>query len=450
MAETLDPGQLLDQLRQERRTRSEKPAPVSARKAPPESGRRAPPLDAPSFRDLEGYDQMRLMKAASEQFDLASPFFRTIDAVRGTMARIGGQWVSNFASYDYLGLNQEPAIRSAAQTAIDQWGVSANASRLVGGDKRFHGELEARLAALYQVDAALAMVSGHATNVSVVRTLVGAGDLVLMDALIHNSVAEGVRASGAAHLTFPHNDVDWIDRRLAACRDQYRHVLIVTEGLYSMDGDRPDLPRLTEIKSRHCAWLMVDEAHALGVLGETGRGSAEAHGIAGTDVDIWMGTLSKTLSSCGGYIAGSSVLIDYLRFKCPGFVYSVGLSAPNAAAASAAIDAMHNAPERVATLRDNGALFRRLAQDAGLDTGLSEGHAITPVVVGDSMRAVIVADQLLQAGFNVLPILFPAVPEKAARLRFFLTSGHDEQQIRDVIAATTAAMTMASTWNFRK
>lgn len=436
MAEMMDAMELVRTLRQNQKGQGRRDS--AARRAPAD------------FHDLDGYDQMRLMKAASEEFDLPSPFFRQIDALSGANVQIAGQWCVNFASYDYLGLNGAAPVRAAAQDAIAQWGISANASRLVGGDKQFHADLEGRIADLYRAEAALAMVSGHATNVSTVRCLMGKGDLVLMDALIHNSVAEGVQSSGAAHLTFPHNDWAWIDQRLRDCRDQYRHVLIVTEGLFSMDGDSPDLARFVEVKKRHGAWLMIDEAHALGVLGPTGRGISEAQGVDPGAVDIWMGTLSKTLASCGGYIAGSSVLIDYLRFKSPGFVYSVGLSAPNAAAATIAIDQMIAHPENCARLRENGALFHDLARQARLDIGLAEGHAISPVVIGDSMKTVIASSRLLARGFNVLPILFPAVPEKQARLRYFLTAHHDADQIRDAVAATAEILDDLKTWQFRR
>jgi 7-keto-8-aminopelargonate synthetase-like enzyme len=213
-------------------------------------------------------------------------------------------------------------------------------------------------------------------------------------------------------------------------------VLIVIEGLYSMDGDFPDLAEFVKIKRNHDAWLMVDEAHAFGVLGETGRGIAEMQGVDPRSVEIWMGTLSKTLASCGGYIAGSEALVTYLKFKAPGFVFSVGLSAPVAATAAAAVRAMLDQPERVARLHANGQRFREKAKDAGLDIGLTEGYAVTPVIIGDSPRAVVAADKLYEAGINALPIIFPAVPEQQARIRFFMTSDHTDEQIDDAVAKT--------------
>ena len=195
------------------------------------------------------------------------------------------------------------------------------------------------------------------------------------------------------------------------------------------------------LRDRYDAWLMVDEAHSLGVLGATGRGLAEECGVDPNAVDIWMGTLSKTLSGCGGYIAGSTALVEFLKFTAPGFVYSVGMPPPVAAAAIASLAILAAEPERVAKLRANGRLFVELANAAGLDTGTSAGFAVVPVMVGDSLRAVHLANRLLERGVNVLPIVHPAVPERAARLRFFITAEHEPEHIRTGVE--TAADEMA-------
>jgi 8-amino-7-oxononanoate synthase len=264
----------------------------------------------------------------------------------------------------------------------------------------------------------------------------GSKDLVLIDALIHNSVSEGARLSGAARMTFPHNDWKAVSDLLSRVRHQYRRVLIVIEGLYSMDGDHPDLARFVEVKAEHDAWLMVDEAHSLGVLGATGRGIAEMSGVDPRSVEMWMGTLSKTMSACGGYIAGSQALIDYLKVKAPGFVYSVGLSAPLAAAAATSLSVMLAEPWRVAKLRENGLRFLDKAKEAGLDTGLSMGYAVIPVIVGDSAQAAMLADRVYRRGLNALPIIYPAVPEKSARLRYFITSEHSARDIDEAVSIT--------------
>lgn len=419
-----DRNALVDRLRRVREARAR--GPRTAAKPARKIGGAPRAFD---FSTMPVFEEMRLHEAVGQTLDIAPPFFRQIESRDGALCVMDGEERINFASYDYLGLGSHPDVRRAAEEAVREWGVSANASRLVGGERPFHGALEAALAKACGVDAAICMVSGHATNVTTIGALLGPKDLILMDQLIHNSVSEGARLSGAARLTFPHNDFEWVDETLSRVRGRYERVLIVIEGLYSMDGDFPDLAKFVEVKARHDAWLMVDEAHAFGVLGEAGRGVAEQQGVDPKSVELWMGTLSKTLASCGGYIAGSEALIMYLKYKAPGFVFSVGLAAPVAAAALASVEAMAAEPERVARLRANGLRFRDGAAAAGLNVGLSEGFAVCPVIIGDSPRAVVAADRIYKRGVNALPIIFPAVPEQAARIRFFLTSDHTEEQI---------------------
>jgi len=404
---------------------------------------------ATDFTSLPGYRAVMLAQTAADLLGLPSPFFRVIDASDGTRVSIDGRWVENFASYDYLSLNRSPRVADPVVEAVRAHGVSATASRLVGGNHALHAELEAALAGFIGTEAALAFVSGHATNQALLRVLVGPQDLVAVDALAHNSVFEGIRVSGARHITFPHNDWQSLDRRLGEIRKDSKRVLIVTEGLYSMDGDRPDLAAFVALKRRHDAWLMLDEAHSLGVLGPTGRGLCEEAGVPVRDVDIIMGTLSKALCSAGGVVAGSRVLIDLLRHQAPGFVYSVGLSIPNTAAALAALAALREDPGRVTRLRAAGAAFLRKARSLGLDTGQAMGSAIVPVIIGDSLRAVWVSARLLERGFNVLPIIAPAVPERSARLRFFLNAGHDPAQIDAVLDCTAALVAEARGLTFR-
>jgi 7-keto-8-aminopelargonate synthetase-like enzyme len=264
----------------------------------------------------------------------------------------------------------------------------------------------------------------------------GPDDLILHDEFVHNSAIIGAKLSRATCVSFRHNNLDALEESLKQNRAKHKHALIVVEGLYSMDGDFPDLPRLIDLKRRYGAWLMVDEAHALGVLGATGRGIAEHFGADPLDVDIWMGTLSKTLGACGGYIAGNRVLIEILKFQAPGFVYSVGLSPPIAAAALTALELLKAQPERVARLQANGRLFLTEARAAGLDTGTSAGYAVVPIIVGDTVRVVKLTERLLARGVNALPIFYPAVPMKAARVRYFITSEHTPEQIRTAIAVT--------------
>jgi 8-amino-7-oxononanoate synthase len=243
----------------------------------------------------------------------------------------------------------------------------------------------------------------------------------------------GAKLSRSTSISFRHNNLDALEKILQDNRARHKNALIVVEGLYSMDGDFPDLPRLIEIKQRYGAWLMVDEAHALGVLGATGRGVAEHFGVNPRQVDIWMGTLSKTLGSCGGYICGSKDLIEILKYQAPGFVYSVGLPPPAAAAALAALEILKADPSRIAMLKANGRLFLEEANRHGLDTMTSAGYAVVPIMVGCSVKAVRLTERLLERGINALPIIHPAVPMKAARLRFFITSKHTAAQIRSTV-----------------
>jgi 8-amino-7-oxononanoate synthase len=398
----------------------------------------APPAVDPAltdFRTLPLYQQIRTQRGAVEVLGIANPFLREHQARAGANTVIAGRDCLNFSSYDYLGLNGHPQVTAAATEAIAQYGTSVSASRVVAGERPLHRALERALADVYDAEDAVVLVSGHATNVSTIATLMGPDDLVATDALSHNSIAVGAELSGATRRSFAHGDTAALDALLTESRSRFRRVLIVAEGLYSMDGDTADLAQLIEIKRRHGAWLMVDEAHALGVLGATGRGSAEHAGVAFADVDIWMGTLSKTLAGCGGYIAGKAELIDILKHHAAGFVYSVGLSAPLAAASLAALQILRREPERVARLAANGSRFLAAARAAGLDTGLGQGHAIAPVIVGDSLKAVALSESLLAAGINVLPIIFPAVPMQSARLRFFLSCEHGASDIGAAVDA---------------
>ncbi|MDD2877379.1 MAG: aminotransferase class I/II-fold pyridoxal phosphate-dependent enzyme [Acidiphilium sp.] len=390
-----------------------------------------------SFETLPAYQQFRTQRAVADALHLNFPFYRVHDAMAGARSVIGGQPVVNFASYDYLGLNGHPEITATVLEAAQHWGTSVSASRITAGERDFHRQLERALADLYEADDALVFVSGHATAISTIAALLGPKDLILHDSLIHNCVVVGAQLSGATRRPFPHNDLAALDAMLEATRDKFERVMIITEGLFSMDGDVPDFARLVEIKERWDCWVMVDEAHAVGVLGATGKGIAEHAGIDPKRVDIWLGTLSKTLVSCGGYVAGSRPLIDYLKLAAPGMVYSVGMPAPAAMAALTAIEIMRREPARVARLQANGQLFLRLARDAGLDVGTSAGYAVTPVIIGDSLRTVLLAERLLKRGINAFPIVPPGVPEKSARLRFFISSEHTTAEIEAAVAATT-------------
>ncbi|KTD69400.1 MULTISPECIES: aminotransferase class I/II-fold pyridoxal phosphate-dependent enzyme [Legionella] len=354
------------------------------------------------------------------------------DAQQGTSENtclINGKEYINFTSYNYLGLASHPEVISSSCDAIRTYGTSVSASRLVSGQKIIHQELEDELARLLGVEDAIVFTSGHATNVMTIAHLYGPEDLILHDELAHNSLVLGAVYSKATRMTFPHNDWQAIDDILTKDRGFYKRVLIIIEGIYSMDGDIANLKQFIKVKNRHAAWLMVDEAHSMGVLGKNGRGISEHYGINPMDVEIWMGTLSKSFASCGGYIAGKKELIEYLKYTCPGFVFSVGLPPANTAAALSSIRIMSREPERINQLKELSQLARKTAQHYGFDIGLNENTPILPIILGDSQKCINTSRQCFERGVNVKPIIYPAVPENSARLRFFITAIHTPEQI---------------------
>lgn len=387
------------------------------------------------FDRFPEYEKMLVPKTAAKRMGIENPFFKSHEGSAGATTVIDGRTYINFSSYNYLGLSGHPRVNKAAREAIERYGTSASASRLVAGERPIQRALEESLADFYGVDDCLVFVSGHATNVTTIGYLFGPKDLVVHDSIIHNSVLEGIKLSGASRRSFPHNDVEALDALLSEIRGQFERVLIVIEGLYSMDGDMPNLPQFIEVKKRHKAFLMVDEAHALGVVGKTGRGVHEHYGVDGREVDIWMGTLSKTLASCGGYIAGESALVEHLKYRAPGFVFSVGIAPPSAAAALEALEILKEEPERVERLQQRGKTFLELCEARGVDTGLTQGYAVVPAIIRSSLKATKASAKMFERGINVQPIIYPAVEERLARLRFFITSLHTKEQLETAAAA---------------
>jgi len=393
------------------------------------------------FTALPEYEILKIKRAVGDIVGLENPFYRLHDGRAGATTSIAGRVVVNFSSYDYLGINGHPAVVAAALEAINTYGTSVSASRISAGERQVHRDLETALAQLHGVADAVSFVGGHATNVSVIGDLLGAEDLLVTDVAIHNSITEGAKLSGAKRILCQHGDLDAMERALRLNRARCRRALIVVEGLYSMDGDVPDLAQLIKLKRRYNSWLMVDEAHSCGVLGASGRGIAEEQNIDPTEVDIWMGTLSKSFVAVGGYIAGSRPLIELLRYTSPGFVFSVGQSPPLAAAALAAIKVMQAEPWRLEELRQNGRAFAAGARRRGFDIGPTIGASVVPIIVGNSPHAVMLSQRLLARGYNVVPAIFPGVPENQARLRFFITSEHTLEQIEGALDAVAEELT---------
>lgn len=388
----------------------------------------------PEYLELKRHE--RMVVAVAE----CNPYFRVDAGATSPEARADPCSLTNFCAYDYVSMAHDPEVSAATKAAIDRYGTGAGASRLVSGEKQIHRELETALAGFLGTPAAIAFVSGHATNVTTIGHLMGPGDLVVHDILAHNSILQGVRLSGATSRGFPHNDWRALDTLLAGIRPGFRRVLIAIEAVYSMDGDFPDLARFIDVKTRHRALLLVDEAHSLGTMGATGRGIGEHAAVDRADVELWMGTLSKSLASCGGYIAGSAELVEYLKYTAPGFVYSVGISPPNAATALAALTLLQREPQRVARLRELSGLFLRLARERGLDTGRAGGTPVIPIIIGNSVKCLLLCRALFRRGIQVQPIISPAVAEHAARLRLFITTNHTESQVAAAVDAVVAEL----------
>lgn len=368
------------------------------------------------------------------------PYYLPHDGRVAATTSVGGQELLSFSSYNYLGLAGHPRVVAAAQEAVERYGTSVSAARILSGNRPVHTALEEAIAGLLGTQDAVVLVGGHATNAGIVPHLYGPDDLVVHDALVHDSLQQGIAASGAARHAVPHGRADLVEEALRARRHRFRRVLVVTEGVFSMDGDLPDLPALVASARRHGAHLMVDEAHSVGVLGAHGGGICEELGVDPGDVDLLMGTLSKSLSSCGGYLAGHRSLVQHLRYTLSALVFSAGLTPANTAASLAAIQVMRDEPERLARLRGNAEHFLAGARARGMDVGPAVGVPVVPVIVGESQAAVAVARGLAAHGVSANPIVFPAVPDDQSRLRFFLTSEHTHDQLDRALDVTARCL----------
>jgi 8-amino-7-oxononanoate synthase len=352
---------------------------------------------------------------------------RVMDEVLpGGKVRLAGHTLLNLSSNDYLGLAQDPRLIHAAQAAAAQWGVGAGASRLVVGHLRLHEEVEARLAAFKGTAAAVIFPTGYMANVGTIAALVGPGDVIFSDRLNHASIYDGIKLSGAALQRFPHRDLNRLEQLLQQGGPARRR-LIVTDSVFSVDGDVAPLADLVTLKSRYGAWLMIDEAHATGVLGTRGAGLAEALGLTG-EVEIHLGTFSKALGSQGGYVAGDRRLVDYLHNRARPFIYSTALAPPVLGAIAAALEIVAQEPERRLYLARESEAFRRDLLSAGLDLLGSETQII-PVLVGANDRTLEFAAALKDQGLMAVALRPPTVPPGRARVRFSLSAGHSREDL---------------------
>lgn len=384
------------------------------------------------IRDFSTYPEIRAFdqhKSIIARTGVENPYFRSNDGTTGRHTRINGKDLISFSGYNYLGFSGHPHVNEQAKIAIDKYGTSPSASRLVTGEKPVHRELEHALAGFLGTESALVFASGHATNVTVIGHFFNSEDLILYDELSHNSLVQGCLLSGARRIAFKHNNVAHCEQLIAENLHKYQKILVAVEGAYSMDGDLAPLQDFVKLRQQYPVLLFVDEAHSLGTVGNTGRGISEYAGVAPGEVDFWMGTLSKALASNGGYIAGKQVLIDYLKYTTPGFVYSAGITPANAAAALASLELLGRSNESVLRLQDNADYFRQAALNHRLNIGPSTDTPIVPVILGDSEKTIRVADQLFRAGINVHPMFYPSVPQGEARLRFFISSEHTREDM---------------------
>lgn len=331
------------------------------------------------------------------------------------------------SSYSYLGLLGHPQIEAAAKEAIDRFSTGTHGVRLLAGTLTLHNELEQRIARFKDAEAAVVYSSGYVTNLSTISTLVRRGDLVICDKLNHASIVDGCLLSGARFLRFRHNDMEHLEQRLAQA-DPGANKLVVVDAVFSMDGDIINLPEVSRLCRQYGALLMVDEAHSLGVLGQAGHGIEEHFGLPPEAVDVKMGTLSKTIPSVGGYIAGSAKLVELLKHQARGFIFSAALPPAQVGAALAAFDVIEKEPERVASLQHHMAYFRDRLQELGFDT-LNTESAIVPVICREDEKAWTMAKLCQDEGLFVQGIPWPVVPQGMARLRCIVTAAHTLEDI---------------------
>ena len=381
------------------------------------------------FNQSREYEEYARRKLALADAGLKDPYFVAHDSVLKDTSIVGGREVINLASYNYVGMSGHPRTMGAAQKAIEKYGTSASGSRLIAGEKTLYIELEKAIAKWKHTDDALVLVGGHSTNVTFVGNFCNEHDLIVYDALSHNSITQGCQLSRSDTKAFPHNDFEGLEHILRAARNKYEKILIVVEGVYSMDGDIAPIPDFVALKKKYGAFLMVDEAHSGCVIGETGGGVDEYFDLLPGDIDIKMGTLSKGLGTCGGYIAGDGDMIAFLHYSMPGFMFSVGISPPLAAATLEAVKIMMEGNPKVADLQANIKYFVEGAKKRGFNTCLAKETAIVPIMVGEDHDAYELSTRMLEHGVFVPPAVYPAVPKHQARLRFCLTSEHKPEQL---------------------
>ncbi len=358
---------------------------------------------------------------------------RKIEAVEGGRIRVDGRWLIHLGSNNYLGLTSHPEVIAAAEEAARRYGTGAGSARLIGGTFAVHEELEEELARFKQAEAALLFPTGYLANIGIITALVGRGDLVMCDRLSHASLIDGCRLSDAALRVYPHAGAGRLDEALRQRRRRYRRLLVVTEGVFSMDGDIAPLPQIAAVTRRHGGWLLLDDAHGTGVLGAGGRGTLEHFGLAPEGI-LQMGTLSKALGSLGGYLAGPRAVVETLVNRARSFIYTTAPAPANAAAALAALRVIRREPQRLDRLRQGARLWAAGLRQAGWEI-LSDQSPIVPVRIGSVRRTMEAAQRLLERGVYAPGIRPPTVPAGSARIRTSITALHSEEDLSEALKA---------------
>jgi len=354
----------------------------------------------------------------------------------GSRVIVNGREMGMYASYSYLGLIGHPRINEAAKRAVEKYGTGTHGVRTLAGSLTLHSELEETIANFKHAEAAITYTSGYATNLTVISTLMSRGDYVFSDKLNHASIVDGCLMSGAEFRRFKHNDIEDLEHRLQQTPESAGK-LVVVDSVFSMDGDIIDLPRLSAVCKKYGAYLMVDEAHSVGVLGKTGRGIEEYFGLWGS-IDIKMGTLSKTIPSVGGYIAGNRDLVEFLRHGSRAYIFSAALPPAQAAAANEAFKVILDEPWRIEKLSQNARQFIDGLKSLGFDTMLTE-TAIVPILCGTDEKAFALTQSCQRQDLFVLPVVSPAVPEGLARLRTTVLASHETEEIAHAIEVIGSA-----------
>ncbi len=353
-------------------------------------------------------------------------YLKSIDGASGSRVSIDGREMIMFASYNYLGLITHPKIKKAAIEAIEKYGTGAAGVRLLAGTTKVHEKLEAKIAEFKGAEDAVTYSSGYVTNLAAITALCQRGDLVIIDKLDHASIIDGCLLSGATHKSFIHNDMQSLEKILANS-EKYVNKLIIVDAVYSMDGDISNLPEISRLAKKYNAKVMVDEAHSIGVLGKTGHGIEEHFGLKGA-VDIYMGTLSKTIPSIGGYLAGDKDLISYLKHNSRPFIFSASLPPVAAATAIACFEVIEDEPERIKNLQQNIEHFREGLKAMGYNTMYST-TSIVPILIGEEKETLDLCREVNNEGIFICPILFPAIPKGTNRLRAHVLTNHTSEDI---------------------